>query len=184
MNRTNHRYERALLRNLHELLRCLSYRNAYNSLCEAAPVTDWSFFSYASLALYNGMFDHAMKVLDKHKDSASFFYLYKCNPTLIQTELDKVGLRYEDAEALSTKLKAIRDKDQFHIDRKALFNPKAVWADANITGDSFNVVMDKLWTALNSLYESHHERKFGQPVYSGEDVKSIIDAVKSKGIIV
>ena len=54
------RYERSLKRLLHEVKWTLSMRNAYNALCSIAPVTNWSFFSYASLALKNDMVSHAI----------------------------------------------------------------------------------------------------------------------------
>ena len=73
MNENNRKYDDALVRNLRELRRTLSYRNAHEGLRNAAPETMWSFFSYATLALYDGMLFHAMKVLDKHADAASFF---------------------------------------------------------------------------------------------------------------
>ncbi len=184
MKQTNDRYGRAIIRNLHELLRCLSYRNAYNSFWTVVDASDWSFFAYASLALYDGMFAHAIKVLDKHKDAASFFYLYNCKPKEIQSEFTKAGLALTDVESLASKLDNVRDKTLFHIDKGAVFTPNKPWEDANITGNFFNHVMDKLWTVLNSIHTSYFQRPFGQPIYGGEDVSLIIEAVKSKGIAI
>ena len=175
-------YGRSLVRNLYELHRSLSYRNAYNGLYAVVPATDWSFFSYASLAFFDGIFAHAIKVLDRHKDAASFFYLYNCNRKEVLAELAKSHLNLVDVQTLSSKLNKIRDKTHFHIDKKAVFSPNAVWLDADMTGNFFNNVMDKLWLVLNSLHASYFHREFGQPIYAAKDVKAIIEAVQSKGL--
>lgn len=178
----NPRYRRSLTRNLHELIRTLSYRNAVNALWEVAPTTDWSFFTYASLAFHGEMFSHAIKVLDKHKDVASFYYIYRSNPKAVLAELKKCNLTLSDVDQLTAKLKIVRDKTHFHIDRDAVFAPNATWEQANITGTFFNHVVDRLWTVLNSLYSLEFDHDFGQPVYLGQDIKEIISTLKSHGI--
>lgn len=180
----NQRYGRAIIRNLHELLRSLSYRNAYNGLCMIVPETNWSFFSYASLVLYDGIFSHTIKVLDKHRDAASFFYLYNCNSKAIEVELIKNGLNFTEINTLADKLYKVLDKTHFHIDKQAVFSPDTVWTDADITSNFLNRITDKLWLVLNSIYTSHFGREFGQPIYDAHDIKDIIEAVKSKWIAV
>ncbi len=70
----------------------MSHRNAVNAIVEVSPNTSWSFFSYAYLALYNDMLAHAIKVLDRHKDVSSFWYLYRCNQKEFDSLLVKFGL--------------------------------------------------------------------------------------------
>src|SRR5208337_916615 len=97
------RYYRALERNLHEVRFCLSHRNAVNAIVKVAPKTTWSFFTYAYLALYNDMVTHAIKVLDKHKDVSSFWYLYRCNQKEFGSLLDKYEIPIEDIDNLTEK---------------------------------------------------------------------------------
>ncbi len=182
--KNNLRYGRSIKRNLFELHRSLSYRNAYNNFIKRKPRSKWSFFSYASLALYDGMFSHAIKVLDKHPGTVSFFYLYKCNSKLIENELVQVDVKIEEIELMSDKLNKIRNKTHFHIDKKSVFDPNKIWEEANITGNAFNNVMDNLWIVLNKLYVIEFDEIFGQPIYDGKDIISIIDAVEEKGIVV
>lgn len=182
--KNNLRYGRSIKSNLFELHRSLSYRNAYNIFIERTPSSHWSFFSYASLALHDGIFSHAMKVLDKHRDTVSFFYLYKCNSELIENELLLVDVKMEEIELISDKLNKIRNKTHFHIDKNAVFDPNKIWVEANITGDAFNNVMDNLWIVLNKLYVIEFKENFGQPIYDGKDIVSIIDAVEEKNIVV
>ncbi|MGA7878342.1 MAG: hypothetical protein WCA08_21970 [Desulfoferrobacter sp.] len=178
------RYYRALKRNLHEVRFCLSYRNALNAIAAVSPETSWSFFSYAYLALKNDMVAHAIKVLDKHKDASSFWYLYRCNQRELDSLLKKFGLPYEDIENLTEKLIKIRDKTHFHIDKIKVFNPAAIWKEADIKGTFFNSVMEGIWEVLKEVHISSHSKPFVQPIYDGNDVGAIIEAAKKAGITV
>lgn len=181
MNISN-RYVRALTRNLYECRSALSERNAINALVKVKPTTSWSFFSYAYLAFYNDMVAHSIKVLDKHKDAASFWYLYRCKKNEVLDFLDEIDLPLTEVDDLSEKLNHIRNKTHFHIDKKGVFNPEEIWKQADIKGNFFNKVMDGLWETLNHLYFLHHDKKFNQPLYTGKDVKDIIEAVHEAGI--
>lgn len=183
-NQKNQRYERALTRNLNELLRSLSYRNAYNTLYAVAPTDDLSFFSYASLALFDGMISHAIKVLDRHPDAAAFFYLFNCNPTTIARELAKNRLPKEDIDRLADKLIVIRNKTHFHIDKQGVLSPSKVWKQADISGSFFNRTLDRLWIVMNTLHVLQFERDFGQSLYTAGDIKPIVEAAQSKGIVI
>ena len=178
------RYYRALIRNLHEVRFCLSHRNAVNAIVEVAPKTSWSFFSYAYLALYDDMVAHAIKVLDKHKDASSFWYLYRCNQKEFGSLLKKSDLQFEDIENLTERLFKIRDKTHFHIDRMGVFDPSAIWKEADIKGSFFNSVMEGIWEVLKELHISAYRKSFIQPIYDGDDVRAIIEAVKKAGITV
>lgn len=184
MVNNNIKYNRALVRILFELERALSYRNGVNESVTVAPTTWWSFFSYAYLAMYDSMFFHAIKILDEHKDVASFWYLWRCNPKDIERLLSKHNLTINEIEVLSKKLIIVRDKTHFHIDKSEIFHTDDVWKRADITGNIFNKVMDNLWNVLRDLHHEQFGRDFIQPIYQGEDIKSIIEAAKEKGITI
>jgi hypothetical protein len=176
------RYDRALTRNLHEVHRCLSNRNAVNALVKSKQITSRTFFYYAYLALHDDMVAHAIKVSDKHKDTSSIFYLYRCNKKEFDVLLAKYELPYNDIETLASKLKEIRDKTHFHIDKVAVFNPLAIWKKESIKGSFFNSVMEKLWDVLKELHISAFNKPFIPSVYDGSDVGAIIKAVKEDKI--
>jgi len=178
------RYYRALKRNLHEVRFCLSHRNAVNAIVEVAPITSWSFFTYAHLALYYDMVAHAIKVFDIHRDASSFWYLYRCNQKQFDSLLTKFELPFEDIENLTEKLFIIRDKTHFHIDKMGVFDPPTIWHNADIKGTFFNSVMEGIWEVLKELHISAYSKPFIQPIYDGNDVRAIIEAVKKTGIIV
>lgn len=177
-------YGRTLKRLLHELRYTLSERNALNELARVAPRTSWGFFSYAYIALYNDLFSHAIKILDRNKDSATFWHIHKNNKNDVETTLKLNGLDVVDVESLTNKLKVIRDKTHFHIDKKSIFSPKDVWKEADISGNEFNKVFDKLWLVLNSLHQQHFGEQFTQPIYQAKEIESLITMAKKNDIMV
>ena len=184
MKEHNFRYNITIVKNLSELERTFSYRNGVNESLRVAPTTCWSFFSYAYLAMYDVMFLHAIKILDQHKDAASFWYLWRCNQKQVEKYLLKNNLSFTDVKLLSEKLIIIRDKTHFHIDKKEIFHPDKVWNQADITGDFFNMVIDNLWNTLKDIFLEQFGKEFLSQVYQGRDIEPIIRAAKEKGITV
>jgi hypothetical protein len=117
------RYGRSLTRLLHELRWAISERDAYNELCRVALETSWGFFSYASIALKNDMYAHAIKVLDLHGDTSSFWYVHRCKKKDVENALRKEHVSITEIQELADKMKLVRDKTHFHIDKKGVFPP-------------------------------------------------------------
>ncbi|MDP8218809.1 MAG: hypothetical protein P9M03_08795 [Candidatus Theseobacter exili] len=90
----------------------------------------------------------------------------------------------KDIENLTEKLITIRDKTHFHIDKIGVFDPSAIWQEADIKGTFFNSVMEGLWEVLKELHISAFRKPFIQSIYDGHDVKEIIEVVKKTGITV
>ncbi len=176
------RYGRSLIRLLHELYWLISKRNAYNKLFEIAPETNWSFFSYASVALKNDMVSHAIKVLDNSRETSSFWYIHRSKEKLVEAELLKANLSACEIKNLSDKLRTVRDKTHFHIDKSRVFSPVAVWQEADISSSDFSKIFEGLWLALNELYRKHFGESFSHFIYSGEDVEGIVSAARRSGI--
>ena len=127
-------------------------------------------------------FSHLIKVLDKHTDAASFFFIYNVNPRRVKAELDKCNVNLTEINQFAAKLKLVRDKTHFHIDNKAVYAPNEIWKQANITGNNLNRILECLWIVLNALYHSKYNHEFEQPIYNGSDVKGIVDVLNSNGI--
>jgi hypothetical protein len=178
------RFYEALWRNLNELRFAISMRNCLNELVRVAPETNWGFFSYCYLALFNDIFSHVIKVLDRHKDAASFWYLRNCETKLVDDLALKHGLNIMEIEELCDKLALVRDKTHFHIDKKRVMDSSQVWKDAGIKGDYINRLIDKIWDILNDLFRAKYRGDFGQPIHDGKDVESIIRKCKESGILV
>jgi hypothetical protein len=178
------RYYHSIRRNLSELERAISYRNAVNELYRISPTTCWSFFSHANLAMYDAMFFHIIKIFDEHKDAASFWYLWRCTPKIVEKLLLKHNITLDEVKHLSEKLITIRDKTHFHIDKSDVFNPNDVWDRANIIWNIFNKIIDNLWNVLNDLYREQFDLEFNGQIYTGYDIEEIIKSLKEKGITI
>jgi hypothetical protein len=46
---------------------------------------------------------------------------------------------------ISERLKSIRDKSFVHIDKEAVFDPEAIYRDANLLGGDLAFAVDFLW---------------------------------------
>lgn len=176
------RYRRSLIRNLHELKFLISKRNAVNTLVAENPTFGLSFFRYVYYSLKNDLIAHGIKILDKHKDTASFWYLYRLMKDEINKYLVNKNFSIDKIEKLSAKLKIVRDKTHFHIDKYGVFDPDEIWENAGITGNEFNLVFDFLWELMNNLHISQFSEPFRDYVYRGEDISKIISAVRNAGI--
>ncbi len=177
-------YYRATRRILFELEKALSYRNAINELSKVTPKTCCSLFSYANLAMYDAMFFHIIKILDENKRASSFWYLWRHEPKIIEKLLLKHGITLDEVKQLSCKLKLIRNKTHFHIDKNNVINPRDVWDRANITWDFFHKIIDNLWNVLNDLYREQFGLEFNGQIYTGHDIQEIITATKARGVII
>ena len=177
-------FKRALIRNLFELERALSYINGYNEIVTIAPTSWWSFFSYSSLAMYDAFMFHSMKILDEHPDVASFWFLHRNNKEEIEKILKAHKVPIRKVRLLSKKLALIRNKTHFHIDKNAVFDTDKVWKDADITGNFLNEVLNALWVTLREIHFNEIGEIFNQPIYDGSDVKKIILLATENGIIV
>lgn len=172
------RLRAALKRNFAEVNNAILKRTAYNKLCSAGfNYTGMSFFVIAQQALFNDMVANAIRVFDDHKDVSSLWYIIRCNEGIAKKAATACGINIEKLRAIVPKLRHIRDKTHFHIDRKAVEAPKDVWKDAGVSG---NELTDALYGAATLLAHIKKET-FGGEIekltpYDGSDVQAIVKA--------
>lgn len=151
---------------------------AYNAVCRAdITYTRMSFFVVASHALHNDMVAHAIRALDEHRDAGSFWYVKRCNEAATSAAAGVAGVDLAALQFTSTKLRHIRDKTHFHVDRESVPNPAHVWQTAGLTGDEFNSAL----RAVASVMSGVKVKVFGgEPLdvaeYDGSDVQRIVKA--------
>lgn len=177
------RFYRALLRNLHEITRAILERNALIGLEAAESNHGVDFFRLSYDALFNDMIAHAIKVLDKDPQSATFWYLYRCEKGAIDSFARQRSYDIKSLELLADRIKHIRDKTHFHIDKKGVFDPSDVWNTAGITGNELGQALETVLDILQHLHEIHLRKKFPIPEYDGSDATRIISAAQKEGII-
>lgn len=176
-------YARTLIRLLHELDQAICEDRAHAAIWDAHTAQGMSFFHVAFNALSNDAVAHAIKVLDKHSKAASFWYVLEQKEQEIRSFCSARALSLSEIETVSEKLKSIRDRTHFHIDRRDVFDPEDVWRRAGLSHSRFTAVLGSLWLILDHLYAAEHGHSFGLPDYTGEDVEPILRAVKQAGVV-
>ena len=172
------RFKSAVRRNLAETSNAILKRRALIGLHSAHSAHSLDFFQIAAHALYNDIVAHAMRVLDHSSQSASFWYVVRCNESLAKAIAAEHSISLEKLSDLTTRFKEIRDQTHFHIDRDAVLNPKAVWDDAEITRDELGWTLSSVFVILSEI----HFRRTGErqeiPPYDGSDAAKIIRSYK------
>lgn len=173
-------YQIILNRNLNEIVTAILEFNAYREIEDNLLPKDDSFFVLARDALFNDMIGHMIKVLDRDRQSRTFWHISRC----ISKE-DEEFIRRENIDSkaicdLAEKLKTVRDKTHFHIDKKDVTNTKAVWKTANITPDNLQDNMKSIYKILNHLYFKEFGYEFEIPKI--DDLQYIIKAVVEEGL--
>ena len=80
---------------------------------------------------------------------------------------------------IAEKLKVVRDTTHFHIDKKAVRDPTAVWSLADITYDDVQENMEALYKILNYLHIKEFNFEFRKPVV--QDLRYVIKATVDSG---
>lgn len=167
------RYQKALQRNLNEIGRAILNRRAIIGLLKAETLHGIDFIRLSNWALFNDMIAHSIKVLEKRKGNASFWYIYCLKEKEINDLIKAEGINFDMIEATADSLLYIRDKTHFHIDRKAVEDPKKVWYDGDVSGNQLGAVLDDLFHILNQLHINEFDKPFDFPEYDGTDATEI-----------
>lgn len=170
------RYEAALERNLAELQRAIINRRAMVAMESVGVSNDWLKVIY--YALFNDYIAHCIKVFERSAGSASFWYVYESNQKPINVFASKHDIDLEIFERLTTKLKHVRDKTHFHIDREGVLDPKAVWREADLNGEELATSIDHMWALLNAARQALGRLPMEVPPYDDEFIRNLTMAVE------
>jgi hypothetical protein len=135
------------------------------------------FFVLARQALFNDMIAGAIRIFDDHKEAGSLWYIIRCHEAAVQGVAQDCGVDLEELKAMVPKLRHIRDKTHFHIDRRTLEDPSSVWRQAGISLEEFTRALHNVATLLASLKQTVYQGKRNAlTCYDGADVKLIVAA--------
>ncbi len=128
--------------------------------------------SYFLHSAYNAMFNdhiaHCIKVFDRNSGSASFWYLHRSDSGIIDRYLRQEGQTLAAIEHATDKLKHIRDKTHFHIDKDAVLDPKEVWSQAGLTGNDLQLAVDLAFSIVQYIQQSNQWPITQSPAYTVE----------------
>jgi hypothetical protein len=130
-------------------------------------------------ALHNDYLSHAIKVFDKSSKAASFWYLYRTNRCPIDNYAKQVGYEIGNLQIVTDKLKAIRNGSHFHIDKRGVLDPKAIWTGAALTGKELGAAIDFVWEALRTIQEEKGGEVPSLLNYTPDIAKAAIERVES-----
>lgn len=168
-------YHTALKRNLNELVVAKLEFDAYREIGDKLLLNFFdSFFTLAQDALFNDMIAHMIKVLDQNSQSTTFWYIFRCRSKEVKEFIKRENIDFMAIYDLTEKLKTVRDKTHFHIDKKGVKDPKAVWSNTNITYDDLQENMEYIYKILNHLHVKEFNFEFEIPKI--DDLQYIINA--------
>lgn len=185
-------YEEAIKTNIQKVARALFELKAlmaFDNYLEqnTVYVCGVNFFDISKKALYENMFRHAMNVLDigKSGDAATFWYILKFDEIKIKELNSYSAEKNELLKSLAKKLKHIRDKVFFHIDKNCILDSEKIWLEADIKANEFRDGLQYLFSLLEELYRTviNNPVLFHPDDYSGDDITKLLNLAKSGGLI-
>lgn len=174
------RLEKSLERTLKELNNCILKRRAFNKLISLNSAHGLDFFTVCHAALQNDIYAGAHRALDKHQDSAAFWYIKNIAPKRIESAAKEAKVSIPEIERLAEKLKPIRDQVHFHVDRSTLDNPSKPWKEADLTGNEFIWLTESAHEVLRIAMLQLTGTDSQIPDYNGDDIELIIRAYKKE----
>jgi hypothetical protein len=160
----------------------------YNLMCVQAALEALADHSAGAIlaqsfsALRTDRLVRLIRILEDSNQTATFWYLYNCEPANVAKDLDVVRLKN-----LSRKVKHVRDRTLFHIDKHSVSNSQAVYKQANIEPNEIIWAMETIWLILNRLYEQRfgHSHRLGHTTLDAmrEVCQRDLENLRRKGIL-
>ena len=104
------------------------------------------FIQIAAGALQGDRLSRLVRILEDSTKTASFWYLYRCEPNKVGQGIDVDWLK-----DFSKRIKQVRDKVFAHIDKDAVFDPQKIYKDANIKISDIRKAIDVIWSVLHRV---------------------------------
>jgi|GEM_PF-1082867 len=136
-----------------------------------------SFFSIAEKALFSDMIAGAIRIFDDHKEAGSLWYIIRCHEAAAHRAARACGIDMDELRRIVPKLRHIRDKTHFHIDKRTVEDPAMVWSDTNLSRGELTKALPNAAVLLANI-RNHVYGENGDALtrYDGADVSMIVDA--------
>ena len=121
----------AIQKNLDELQRATMIRISLDGI-DAAGNIEFLFLKLVRNSLFNDYISKCIKIFEDGKQSASLLYIHRSNERLFRDTAEKLNIDISMFQNLVPKLKHLRDKAHFHLDREGIGDVNIVWGAANI----------------------------------------------------
>jgi len=168
------RFKRAVERISAEAFWLQTYQNAINGM-KGVDAIGLDFFRVSLNALKEARLVRLIRVLEDKPRVASFWYLLKSNPGLVEAAAKNGGLDLPKLKIVADALIAIRTKTFMHIDKDGIFDPQSFYKAAGITNNDVERIIRKFWKSMNHL----HVEVFGKVIegdeYPGTDIRVLAE---------
>jgi len=171
------RYQGAIQRCLAELQRALLNRTTLLGLEDANGVSH-PFLLLTYYAFFNDYIAHCIKIFEEKTRAASFWHIYRTHQKSIDEYARRKKIRIQHFKEMSNKLKTIRNKTHFHIDKNCVLNSQKVWRDAGLSGKDLATAVNAAWDILKYLQKSLDLPEISLPQYSREFVHRVALAIE------
>lgn len=160
--------QRSVARCTDEMARAILYLRALRGLAAADSDHGVDFIRLSYWAIYDQLFSHVIKVLDR-REHAGFWFLVRSYPKLCDTLCERASLSLTDVTTIEKKLQHIRDKTHFHLDKRGVLSPATIWKEADLTYGELEKAMDTSFRLLSLLFEELMGKAYCLPEYDGSD---------------
>lgn len=141
------------------------------------------FLGLCSMALFNDMVAHLIKVLVEDAKGLTFWNIRKRNKNRTDEILKENGCDISFLKDMSEKLKKIRNWTHFHIDREKVSNPKDVWSEAQLKNSEIEKAIELLLKIFASLYKEQVSDLAPFVSYDGGDAPKVVRIVKGPNLM-
>lgn len=156
-----------IYQNLNDISNARMYLICLKAMKKEISETKSVFLQLSSQAMIGHMFMLVMKVMDQHKDAASFWYLYNSEKQLSNA----IGSEINFLKVISKNLSIARDKTMAHTDKKYVYQQEAAWNKANISGIDLENLINTVYSALALLFEQKKGCDFDYSEFLKDEVE-------------
>lgn len=175
----NEKYLEGLRRNYSEVTFAHHEYFAYTKMWQDSPtIYPNEFLGLCSMALFNDMVAHLIKVLERNSKALTFWNIRSRNKKQINEILKKSSCNLSFLKNVSDKLRDIRNHTHFHIDTENVSNPKEVWKKSGLKNLDIKKTIVILLEIFGCLYKEQVSTSEPFLSYDGEDAPEIIRIVK------
>ena len=174
------KYLAALRRNYSEVTFAHHEYFAYTKMWQDSPtIYPNEFLGLCSMALFNDMVAHLIKVLERNSKALTFWNIRRRNKKQIDEILKNSGCDLSFLKHVSEKLRDIRNRTHFHIDRENVSSPKDVWTKAGLKDSDIKKTIVLLLKIFGYLYKKQVSTSEPFLSYDRKDAPEIIRKIKS-----
>ena len=173
MTHSDARFNRTIERVSAEAFWLYTYQKAIYGLCVDSIGLD--FFQVSLNALKDARLIRLIRILEDDPQTASFWYLYKCNEKLLKKIAKVRDFDLIWTKEISDKFLGIRNKTFVHIDKDGVFDPQKFYDEAAITHNDVDKVIMGLWKVMQALHLEVLGKEIQGDNYIGDDIKHLAE---------